>query len=163
MTDADIKNKRLHVLMRHIQNVQRECLLLAERLMENGEVDFARHLIANSMGHDNTKFFGIEWDYLHTDIKDNESDKFLLAATQHVTTNAHHPEFWFCISNMPRIYLAETVCDWKSRSDEFGNDIKEWIKDQGVKKYGFSLKGQVYKSIKEFVDMLLDPPFKKVK
>jgi hypothetical protein len=160
MTEQELNRRRLHNLLRHISNVQREAILLSERLMDNGEFGFSKQLLARSLQHDASKFFGIEWEYLHGDVKEDQPETFLLAAKQHVDTNQHHPEYWQDIQHMPRICIAEMVCDWKSRSDEFGNDIRDWIKEQATKKYGFSLHGVVYKTIKEFVDILLDPPFK---
>ena len=53
--------KPIRILLRHIRNVQDECSLLAERLIEQGKSDFARALLANSMLHDNSKFRGTEW------------------------------------------------------------------------------------------------------
>jgi hypothetical protein len=160
MTEQELQRRRLHNLLRHVGNVQREAVLLAERLQDNGEFDFAKQLLARSLQHDGSKFFGIEWEHLHGDIKEKKPEVFLLAAQQHTQTNPHHPEYWQEIQNMPRICIAEMVCDWKSRSDEFGNDIRDWIKERGSKQYKFSLQGSVYKTIKEFVDILLDPPFK---
>ena len=155
------ESNRLNTLLRHINNVQTNCRLLAERLIDKGENDFARTLIANSMAHDNSKFFGIEWLYLHGDVKEQDSKSFALAAQQHIygRSNKHHPEGWGGIKNMPRIHLAELVCDWKSRSDEFGNDLRTWIRGKGTKQYDFAIQSKVYKIVKEFVDMLLDPEF----
>ena len=62
-----IKNKRhLESVVEHIQNVQRICLKLATRLIEDGhnEEELALRLIANSMIHDNSKFHNPEFTYL---------------------------------------------------------------------------------------------------
>lgn len=152
--------KRLDTLIRHITNVQSNCTLLGERLIENGKEGFGRKLISNGFIHDHSKFSGIEWDYLHQDVKDNEPEKFKMAALQHVHTNKHHPEYWGGIREMPSIYLAEAVCDWKARSSEFGDDLREWIKKSATDKYEFSISGMTYKEIKLYVDLLLDPSFK---
>jgi hypothetical protein len=61
---------------------------------------------------------------------------------------------------MPRIYIAEMVCDWKSRSSEVGNDLRQWIKDKATGKFNFAVNSRVWKEIKYFVDMVLDPAFK---
>ncbi len=153
-------NVRLDRLLRHIENVKDGCIILAGRLLENGEDEFAKQLIANGYVHDNSKFSGIEWEYLHDDMKESETEKFLLAAKQHVKTNQHHPEYWAGIENMPRIYVAEMVCDWRARSSEFGSDIWEWVKEKAMKKFDFSCQQKVYKEIKEFLSLLLEKPFK---
>ncbi len=160
MTTEDLNRKRLDSLVRHITNVQNNCTILGERLIDKGEVDFGRRLIANGFIHDHSKFGGIEWQYLHGDVKETEPDKFFLAADQHVRVNKHHPEYWLTIHEMPRIYVSEMVCDWAARSSEFGNNPREWCKDKATKKFNFSCQSKVYKEIKFFMDMLLDPAFK---
>ena len=160
MTEAD--EKHLKNLLRHVDNVSDSCLLLGERLIEAGEDELGLRLISNGYTHDHSKFSGIEWLYLRTENFGVEYDNLLAAAIrQHCTTNPHHPEYWHGIVHMPRIYLAEMVCDWSSRSHEFGNDLREWIKDKATKKFKMTVQSKVYKEIKGFVDMLLDPGFTK--
>lgn len=160
MTTEDLNRKRLDALIRHCDNVRENTILLGERLIEKGEVDFGRTLIANGYIHDNSKFSGIEWKYLHGDLKDTETANFLMAAEHHVLSNKHHPEFWGNIHEIPRVYVSEMVCDWAARSAEFGNDLREWCKDKATRKYNFTCQSKIYKEIKFFMDMLLDPAFK---
>lgn len=160
MTDEALCTKRLDALVRHIENVQANCLLMGERLVEKGELDFGRRLIANGFIHDHSKFGGIEWEFLHGDIKETHPEQFELAARQHTHSNFHHPEYWISIHEMPRIFLAEMVCDWAARSQEFGNDLREWTREKASKKFDFTFQSKVYKEIKFFVEMLLDPAFK---
>lgn len=61
---------------------------------------------------------------------------------------------------MPSIYVAEMVCDWSARSHEQGNDLRDWIKDRGTKTFGMTVQSKIYKEIKNFVDLLLEPGFK---
>lgn len=157
MRDID----RIQRLMRHIQGVQENCLILAERLMEQGEFKFAKTLMANGFLHDNSKFFGAEWDHLSVDNPDKQALK--LAIMQHNQTNKHHPEFWDQgIHGMPRIYLAELVCDWKARSAERGTSLKEWIEGEAMKRFNFNKNDYVYQVIMGLVDLLLEPPLKAV-
>lgn len=161
MSDTEIVSKRLKVLLRHIDNVRAACIVLGERLIEKGEVRLGLALIKNGYIHDNSKFSGIEWEYLNGDeIDEGCRDKLTMAIKQHSENNPHHPEYWGGIENMPRVYIAEMVCDWYSRSNEFGNDIREWVKDKATKRWGFTVQSKVYKQIKEFLDILLDPSFK---
>jgi hypothetical protein len=157
---TNVANKRLDVLLRHVNNVREDCQLLGERLIEKGEEELGRKLISNGFTHDHSKFSGLEWEYLHQDIKDSSPKMFELAALQHTTTNMHHPEYWHGIKNVPRLYVAEMVCDWHSRSSEFGSDLREWIKDSATKKYKFTPQGKVYKEIKDLTDLLLEQSFK---
>lgn len=151
--------KPLRQVMRHIRNVQDNCELLAERLIEQGRAEFARRLLANSLAHDQSKLRGIEWAHLNGETKKMNGDAFKLAHQSHVESNPHHPEYWGGIDEMPAVYIAEMVCDWKARSDEMGTDLREWVKDEASKRYKFTLRGSAYKIIKNFMDLLLDPAF----
>lgn len=158
----EVYAERLSILRRHIEHVQESAYLMAERILKNddkADVFLAHELVTNVQGHDQSKFQGIEWKYLHDDVKETNPDLFQLAWEQHVLTNPHHPEYWSGIEHMPDVYLAEMVCDWRSRSTEFGTDLRSWIKDSATKRFNFSTSGKVYKKIKRFVDFLLDKPF----
>lgn len=155
MRDID----RIQRLMRHIHGVQENCMILAERLMENGEFKLAKTLVANSFLHDNSKFFGAEWDHLSIENPDKAALK--LAIMQHNHTNKHHPEYWDGgIKGMPRIYLAELVCDWKTRSEERATSLMEWVNDEAMKRFNFTKDDVVYGTIMMFVKMLVAPPLK---
>ncbi len=156
----NITLKRLSLLQRHISNVRTNTVLIGTKLIEKEEKWLGLQLISNGEIHDNSKFHGIEWDYLHLDVKEKEPEQFLFALQQHIQSNPHHPEYWGGIENMPRVYIAEMVTDWAARSSEFGNDLREWIKHDAIKQFKFTLQGRVYKEIKEFVDLLLEPKFK---
>lgn len=159
--DADTVSKeqeQLIHLMRHIRKVQDACELLAGKLLKKGEIDFARKLIACGLTHDNSKFYGVEWENL---ITSNKPELLKFAVHHHQQTNKHHPEHWGSIDDMPRLHLAEMVCDWYARSNEFGTDLWQWVKEDAVVKYNISLQGKTYKTIKEFIDLLLEKPFAK--
>ncbi len=151
--------KKLNFRIRHIQHVQDTAILLAGRLAERGEFDLARRLVQRSLCHDASKFEGIEWDFLDIDPSDQENqDKLLLAVHQHQQRNNHHPEYFTSgVEDMSRVQLAEMVCDWKARSDEFGSSLLDWIKDVACERYGFSVRSNAYRKIKYFVDLILDP------
>jgi hypothetical protein len=153
------RKKHLEALLRHIEIVQGACQLLGKRLIEAGESEFGRILIANGLVHDQSKLIGIEWEYL---VRDEDPEKIELAIQQHWTSNPHHPEYWGGMNQMPRIYIAEMVCDIYARSSEFGTDLRQWVKTEAAKKYNMSVQGKAYKQIKQFIDILLDDPFKPV-
>ena len=159
--DAALATKRLDTLIRHIRNVQNNTTLLGERLTERGEIEFGKRLIANGFIHDNSKFSGIEWLYLHQDVKDSEPDKFKLAATAHVHGNFHHVEYWGHINDMSRIYVAELTCDISARSQEFGGSVTDWLDTRGIESYKINKQMKKYREIKDFLKLLLDEPFKK--
>lgn len=155
-----MSDKRLDTLLRHIKHVQDAALLLGERLIEKGEVEFGRLLIANSMTHDNSKFFGLEWDHLNGSSSDNDILKLVIH--QHQKTNPHHPEYWGGVDSMPRIFVAEMVCDWHARSLEMGDSFLNWVRGDALTKYNIKPNSTAHKRIKEFVCLLVEEPFKKL-
>jgi len=160
---AELYSERLEILRRHIDHVQESSWIVAERLIKRAEKNdraLAHELVTNVQVHDHSKFTGIEWLYLHDDVKEKEPELFKVAWLQHVSTNTHHPEYWHGIDNMPDVFLAEMVADWKARSNELGTDLRSWIKESATKKFKFPATGKVYKKIKIFVDLMLDKPFK---
>lgn len=148
---------KMDKLIRHITNVQKTAQLLGERLIDRGEIDFGLQLIANSLSHDRSKFRGIEWEYLVSGKFDNPDTR--LAARHHILTNKHHPEYWGGIAEMPRVYVAEMVCDWYSRSTEFGENIWDYVHGKALTRYNIQKDSQPYLWIKDFLDLILDIPF----
>lgn len=151
--------ERITKLKRHIHLVQESASILCDYWLKHDEPVLAHELAANAFIHDASKFKGIEWIYLHDDVKDVSPDLFQAAWHQHVMTNGHHPEYWGGIEEMPTVYLAEWVCDVKARSAEFGTDLREWIKDKATERFDFSVKGKTYKEIKTLLDIILEKPF----
>jgi len=146
-------------LTRHIKLVREACEILSERLIADKQQELAVKILARGYVHDNSKFYGIEWDYLHNGQEVPE-EALQLAIKQHNTTNDHHPEFWGGIDNMPEICIMECVCDWYARAQEFGTDLREWIEDTAVKKYKIKRNSEQYKWINECLDLLLINYFK---
>lgn len=152
--------KRLNNLLRHIGNVRENCTRLGNSLILQGQVDFGKQLIANGLIHDNSKFYGVEWEYLHGDIKESNPELFVVAAEQHIKTNPHHPEYFGSIHSMPDIYLAEHTCDILARAQEFGQNVFDWIHESAFKKYEYDKKSKCYKKIKIYMEILLEESFK---
>lgn len=142
-------------ILEHIKHVQENCYKLGLKLIRLGEIELGRNLIANGQIHDNSKFKGIEFEHLFP------GDVILSDVVKHhAYTNAHHPEFWGGIKNMPRLYIAEMVCDCLSRSTEFGSDIRDWFDDVATIKYGYAIDDEISKTIHYFLDLLLTKKFK---
>lgn len=156
---SDVTEKRLKYIVRHITHVQQSCTLLGERLIASDEKAIGHDLIANGFIHDNSKLRGTEWLYLHDEVKDFAPEFFEAALHQHVHTNQHHPECWNGVTNMPRLYIAEMVCDWHARSSEFGTGLREYVRTTAVKRFGFKTQSKIYRDIKKYMDMLLDTAF----
>jgi len=164
--EAELTMEKVRSLTRHIRNVEDNCLLLGEKLILNGEIDLGHHLIANGFVHDASKFSGIEWEYLSIIPNKEEETKLKLkmAILNHRKTNPHHIEFWSNgIENMPDVYLAEMICDIKTRSEEFGTSLMDYIEECASKKWDIEKDSKIYKRILEFVGLLCPIPFKEIK
>jgi hypothetical protein len=160
MTSRKNQQDKIDDLIRHIDHVRDNCMLLGERLIDNGMADLGRLLIANGFIHDNSKFYGVEWDYLSADNDDPELLK--IAIHQHNNTNKHHPEYWGGIDQMPKLYIAEMICDWKARATEFGTSLKDWIDEGAAKKFNYTTDSDIYRKLIYYAQMLCDTPFKAI-
>ena len=147
--------EHLENLVRHIELVREACLLLGRRLMAQGRMEFGRLLIARGFEHDVSKFYGIEWDYLHAG-RDVPREDLELAIKQHTRSNDHHPEYWGGVDKMPEIALAEMVCDWYARGQEFGTGLRHWIQDVAIERFCIDETGPQYETMMKFVDLLLE-------
>lgn len=154
--------EKIQELVRHINYVQEAGVLLGTRLMELGKIDLGRKLIARCYRHDNSKFFGIEWDYISHHNDEENKERVALAVTQHNRSQEHHPEYWNNISEMDDVSIAEFVCDIFSRSNQFGSSIFTWIEEVAITKYGFTKKDKVYKRIMYFIKILVGKQFRKL-
>ncbi len=152
-TDDHIDN-----LIRHIELVREACTLLGKRLMKSGRVEFGRLLIAKGFEHDVSKFYGIEWTFLHAG-KDTPKEELNLAIQQHQSCNSHHPEYWGGIENMPELAVYEMICDWYSRSQEFGTSLRDWIRSVAMDRFKINPDGEVKKWIDTATDILLESSF----
>lgn len=150
--------EHLDNLVRHIDLVRQAGLLLGKRLMTKGRKDFGRLLIARCYQHDISKFKGIEWKFLHAG-KDIDKEDLDRAVTQHVETNEHHPECHGGFVNMGELDIAEMVCDWYARSQEFGTGLRDWVKNCAIERYKIDTKSEQYKQLEEFLNLLIEDHF----
>lgn len=143
-------------ILRHIANVRENCFILGRKLILQGNADLGVALVGNGLVHDNSKLRGVEFSYLYPGIA---KTKLQLAIQHHNQTNAHHPEYWGGIENMPDIYLCEMVCDWKARSEEFGTSIYDWALDEAPKRFSYKKNSDICKKILYYLSLLCDKPF----
>lgn len=155
--EIDLEVKHLLEITNHIKNVQRNAIKLGFALIQKGKFDFAKQLMANAFIHDNSKFYGVEFQFLNRECKDGSRQ---LAIQNHIERNPHHPEYWTTIEDMPDVYLAEMVCDWIARSTEMGTDLRAFINETATEKYNFKLNSKIHKKIKYYVNLILEEPFK---
>lgn len=164
--EADLTMSKIRSITRHIRNVEDNCLILGERLINQGEIELGKQLVTNGFIHDASKFRGIEWESIvpgqSSETIDDKKLKLKLAISNHNSTNPHHPEYWGNIDRMPKVYVAEMVCDWKARSEEFGTSLRDWIDSVATKRWGFDADSKTYKEIMSFVDLLCEKPFEQI-
>ncbi len=145
-------------LLGHIEMVQKNAKTLAIHLATTGNVEFARHLLQKASIHDNSKFAGIEWEYMHrgpdTDIRGLQA-----AIKQHQQTNDHHPEHWGGLKNMPPVCVAEMVCDWLARSQEMGKSIDEFLGSVAPSRFDFKSAPDQVQQIHKYLKVLLPTKF----
>jgi sarcosine oxidase delta subunit len=70
-----------------------------------------------------------------------------------------------CEERLTRLSCNEEITERKllcPRSAERGASLKEWIHCEAMKRFHFTAQDSVYKTIMEFVDILLEPPLKHV-
>ena len=163
--EAELTMEKIRSITRHVRNVEDNCLILGEKLIGLGEIELAHKLIANGFIHDASKFHGIEWDNMTPTTTAGEETaklKLKMAVNHHRMINPHHPEYWGEIQKMPRVYIAEMVCDWKARSEEFGSSLKDYIDTFATKRWNFVKDDKIHKEIMLFVDLLCQKPFEQI-
>lgn len=153
------QRKRIEEHLTHLNDFRSAAVKLSMALFENGQANLARILLANAQLHDQSKFYGVEWDVL---VLGNRQDLLKTAVEQHNRSNAHHPEYWGKIQDMDDVHVGEMCCDWKARSGKFGTSLEDWIHNEAMERYGFTKEDQVYEKIMRFIGMILDKPFQRL-
>lgn len=158
LEERDAFRRKVFSIWAHIDNVRNVARVLAERLINNGELDLARRLAQRVQGHDESKFTPLEFDGMFSE------DKALLklAVEHHRSINPHHPQFHNSINHISDLDACEIVCDWKARSDEQGTDFHQWVTEEAPKRFGYSKRGLFYRRIKKFSDLLTEDEMKRI-
>lgn len=156
---TDEQKKRVQDHLEHLAAFFDSAKHLAMKLFDEGEIDLGRLLLANSLNHDRSKLFGVEWEVI---ILGNKTELLKTAVEQHNHTNEHHPEYFGSIHKMDDVHIAEMVCDWRSRSSKFGTSLRDWIDQEATERYQFTKTDPVYAKIMRFVAMILDEPYKRL-
>ncbi len=152
------QEKHLDNLLRHKELVKDAAILLGKRLMEQGQAELGKQIIVRGFSHDASKFRGIEWEYLHAG-NDVDKDSLHLAIRQHQCFNAHHPEYWGGMENMDQVSIGELCCDWLARAQEFGTDLRTFIKEKANGRFHIDSCSQQKAWMDEFLEILLEDAF----
>lgn len=163
---SSVEMRRLLYLLRHIENVQRSCQVMALKIIERGEFELGKELLKQGMTHDISKFDGIEFEELNGPDIDTDSEAFREAMTRHVSNNTHHPQYFDSepgandgIHHMGPVFLYEMVADWSARSSEQGTDLREVIRTRAMPRFGFCEADPVFRVIEDAIGLLLEPKF----
>lgn len=97
--------------------------------------------------HDLSKFSANEtFGYAFHDFKSKKySPTFEAAWNHHKNHNEHHPEYWMNVGRntnvellrMPKIFIAEMVCDWIGAGKVYGSTLDQWL-PKNLHKFVFS-------------------------
>lgn len=145
--------QKLEIILRHIHLVEANMQRLARILLPK-EREFALEFIQRSRTHDLSKLSPFEFDNLHEGAL-----RFEEALQQHRENNSHHPEHRASIHNMPEIDVAEMVCDWFARAQEFGTDLKQWVWQVATVRYNFEREDPIAAVIEKYLNLILTKPF----
>jgi hypothetical protein len=152
--------------IKHIKKVETNCYVLAKAIAESTP-DLALELIKRGRTHDSSKLN--EYELINLNLPNNSED-FRSALKIHHQNNRHHPEHFEymrkyhgknfrAINYMSTTDVAEMVCDWVARGQEFGTGVREWVENEATKKYEFTMDEEIGKTINKYLDILLTPKF----
>lgn len=170
------EEQHLENLVRHLSLVREASLRIARKLLAQPDpnLTLVREIARRGHAHDLSKFTGLEWMHLHRPTLEPVGHTGLWTAVwQHQHTNDHHPEFWVDLEHqerepedqdpklslMPPAAIIEMVCDWYARSQEFGTDLRQWIRETAFDRYDIEEASRVAGIIWHYVDLLLEPAF----
>lgn len=155
-SQKDLKEKYTK-LVSHLDIVKNNCRTLAFALIDEGKFELAHSLMVAGQTHDLSKFYGNEWEYLCDYEKHKGDPELSVAIRDHVENNFHHPEAWSHkngIHSMGDAELAELVCDWVARGQEFGKGVRRFMEESAFSKYDFNKESLVFDKISYFYKLL---------
>lgn len=139
--------KHIKDSLNHKINILNSCKIMVEYLLKNGQEQLAIDLTNRCLIHDNSKFSNEEINCF-MNLKPNKetfvnpqktlSEEEKKAIKLHWKNNKHHPEYYENVNDMEEVDILEMVCDWHSRSVEFGTDLIEFAKVRQENRFHFS-------------------------
>jgi len=141
------------------------CFKLAKVFLENGDTVTALKLMYRASVHDISKFETEEFNLLKKISSDmscmtNASEKLSelkeSAIKVHWKNNSHHPEYWKDhggVELMDELDIMEMVCDWHSRSCQYGTNLMEFVMVRQTTRFNFP--EDMFAKILKYVNLLL--------
>ncbi len=150
--------KRLFFVISHVDRVRQNGEILINKLIDEGDQNLALRLAEAISIHDNGKFSFIEFHGMYSE----NSEIKKIAITHHRTSNRHHLSYHVSYREMGNCDIAEMVVDLKSRSDEFGDNLREFFQ-KFLKEHKISSGSNFAKKANYFINLILNHPFKQIK
>ena len=147
----------------HKKYVLDSCMTLALWLIQNEDEQLGLKLLQRATIHDNSKLSYEELDALAKISTDKScledahakmSEYKKQAIELHWKNNRHHPEFFSCYENMSKLDILEMICDWHSRSVQYGTDMKEFVRIRQENRFHFPK--EMMDMIWYYIDILLE-------
>jgi hypothetical protein len=134
MINSNNNRVKHHIVdtLKHKQFFAASCLKMIDYLYACERFDDALELAKRCSLHDHTKFEDDEIkqfiqlpieEYNKNTSKAPLTDEQKRLIEMHWKRNRHHPEFFSDPNNMSDIDIMEMVCDWFSRSLQYGDDF----------------------------------------
>ena len=169
--DIKLKEKEYEdYINEHVNNVkkaynERKIPISVVLNLSNDEIKDLENRIEN---HDNSKWSDEEFDayrrhfhYISDKEKEESKEDFEKAWKHHYTVNDHHPEH-YCLDGepkeIPKVAMAELICDWDAMSRKFGGNPLKWYNDNAARKFVFNdnTKELLEKALKYLYDVDID-------
>lgn len=165
-TDMNNVNKVLVMIKDNIEHkkiVLDNCLLIAEHLIKNNDLQLGLDILRRGCSHDNSKFEIVEFYKLVSIISDKTNSSFTNpesrlsireanAVKAHWSNNSHHPEYHEHVDRMSEVDIVEMVCDWYARSKQYGTDFMSFVNCRQKNRFNFS--EDKYKLIEYYCNLI---------
>ena len=130
----------------HKQYVLESGTIIIEYLYANGREKEGLEFAKRCSCHDDSKFEQEEMRGFtqlsaeRTGMKDSStvmSEQVKRVVAVHWKNNRHHPEHFSDYHNMTEMDIMEMVCDWYSRSKQFGTDFLAFVQERQKNRFQF--------------------------
>ena len=154
-------DEQLQDFLLHKQYVLKSGNLMINYLLRNHRQQEALSLLKRLAVHDNSKIFSDELDYImklscnkqsftNPNYSLSEDEKIIIE--KHWKHNKHHPEYHDNIEDMSELDIMEMVCDWHSRSTQYGTDFFEFVTTRQENRFHFPK--EMFEKILKYCDII---------
>lgn len=136
--------------------------LMVDHLYKEGKIDEAKELLRRACVHDNSKIRSDEFNCLtqmscdkqsFTNSNSTLSDADRKLVELHWQHNSHHPEHYENYDDMSEMDVIEMVCDWFSRSCQYGTSLIDFFETRHANRFHFS--EEMYNKIMRYCTIIV--------